>query len=137
MKKFECRIRNIEENRFEDLKDVTVVYDDKGIEVFTKDGYILDNYELNEYIGLKDKSGNKIYEGDIVEFIHSGEVHISEIYYKDLEGFYFKFRYSNDDYIYEMSISDLNRQYRETKVIGNVYDNIDILEVKHNGNCGC
>lgn len=38
MKKFECRIRNIEENRFEDLKDVTVVYDDKGIEVFTKDG---------------------------------------------------------------------------------------------------
>lgn len=81
-----------------------------------------------QYTGLKDLNGTEVYEGDIVEFIHSGEKHISKIYYKHLKGYYFKFKYNNDDYLYEFNISDLDVKHRETKVIGNIYKNPELLE---------
>lgn len=83
------------------------------------------NHILVRSTGLKDITSRQIFEGDIVEFIHSGEKHMSQIYYKELEGFHFKFIY--DDYEYELSISDLNIPYRKTKIIGNIYENPELL----------
>ena len=83
---------------------------------------------VGQYTGLKDINGREIYEGDIVEFIRSGEKYISQIYYKELKGFHFKFKYNNDNYEYDFGIRNLKISHRNTKVIGNIYENPELLE---------
>ena len=87
--------------------------------------YQVEEGSIGQYTGLKDMTGREIFEGDIVEFIHSGEKKISQIYYKEFDGFRFKFTYN--DYEYEISIRDLNTPYRKTKIIGNMYENSELL----------
>ena len=98
----------------------------KSFHILTPYGnYQVEEGSIGQYTGLKDMTGKEIFEGDIVEFIHSGEKHTSQIYYKELEGFHFKFTY--DNYEYEFSISDLNIPCRKTKIIGNMYENSELL----------
>ena len=105
-----------------------IVYMDgtKSFHLLTPYGdYQVEEGSIGQYTGLKDMTGREIFEGDIVEFIHSGEKQISQIYYKEFDGFRFKFTYN--DYEYEISIRDLNTPYRKTKIIGNMYENSELL----------
>lgn len=79
---------------------------------------------VGQYTGLVDKNGKKIFEGDIVKFSHPAfkESKIGFVDWEENEvGFVLRI---NDDYTY---IAYLSEFY---EIIGNIYDNKEILEDK-------
>lgn len=79
---------------------------------------------ISQYTGLKDKNGNKIFEGDIVERLWLGEKHIYRIYYdNDIASFIGKD-------IYGLNFTTFDYDACEFEVIGNIYDNPELLEVE-------
>lgn len=112
-------------------------------------------YDFQQYTGLKDKNGKEIYEGDIlaenygVEFVGKqvsytictvsfGEWYCEcRDYYcnEDGVGFYvdgFTRYYRKDGSIdtYWVRQETLTKHYRSYEVIGNIYENPEILEKK-------
>lgn len=77
------------------------------------------NCELMQFTGLLDKNGKGIYEGDILE-IDNKTVGIIK-WDEQAAGFYFT--ESQDGWSHEWF-------ERENKVIGNIYENPELLEVK-------
>lgn len=69
---------------------------------------------LMQYVGLSDKNGKEIYEGDIVKY-WGGEHPI--IYYEN--GFYIK--YSPKDYY------SIQYESKKLEVIGNIYENPELI----------
>jgi uncharacterized phage protein (TIGR01671 family) len=79
---------------------------------------------LLQYIGLEDKNGKEIYKGDIVEIINSSV---------DEEDGYFLVEFESERARYILASKDLaydfdNTSPNEIEVIGNIYENKDLLE---------
>ena len=112
------------------LVDVDVVdFLEEEIEV-TIEGdmhvYRFDEIELLQFTGLKDKNGEEIYEGDIVEgFYHvpfSSELRKAVCYVAwDRSGYW---TYKGERDFTAGYLTDLKDQ----QVIGNIYENPDLLE---------
>ena len=79
---------------------------------------------VGQYTGLLDKNGKKIFEGDIVR-VNRSEVPSIVEYSECNCGFHADSR--SDDYF---SISVLNRDLVDLEVIGNIYDNPELLEAQ-------
>lgn len=88
--------------------------------------YSFDEIELMQYAGLKDKNGTEIYEGDIVRLQSvDGMDYNAQIVFKD--GGFCAIDGAIDDFSvsrYNLTIFDL-----EITVIGNIYENSELLEV--------
>ncbi|PEW59815.1 hypothetical protein CN448_31105 [Bacillus cereus] len=88
--------------------------------------HIDNNYELMRYTGLKDKSGKKIFEGDIVKTsIEEGDI-ITQVVFKDF-GWKEKLissplNHLRDYFPFSGDISIV------TEVIGNIYENQNIIK---------
>ena len=94
-----------------------------------------DKFEILQYTGLKDINNREIYEGDIVEFSSGSR---SVIFYKRgavrfSEGFWIDDNsYTNvvdPDFV---SMDDEEKEILKCKVIGNIYENPELLEVSKN-----
>lgn len=95
--------------------------------------YAVDEDTICQYTGLTDKNGKKIFEGDIV-------IYGSDIYGKVKFGLYtagFSITDTNQGFYIEFPEESLYRKelgYWENKVIviGNIYDNPELLEEEKN-----
>lgn len=83
---------------------------------------VIDENTLGQYTGLKDKKGKEIYEGDIIKSNHNID--------------FYKVYYDENRFIIEDKWGNLIRptqtaiNHFECEVIGNIYDNPELLEVK-------
>lgn len=84
---------------------------------------------VGQYTGIKDKNGDKIFEGDILRFMipDTGEwsKNITEIYWGD-SGWYFKEIRPNGGCTEPDIFSEC--MGKEYEIIGNIYDNPELLK---------
>lgn len=86
-----------------------------------------EHYDVDEYTGLYDKNGKEIYEGDIVNWYINGAIRTGVVVYLPDGGMY-DLKHLYDD------LHVCNDWLRgEYKVIGNRYENPELMEVV-NGN---
>ena len=84
-----------------------------------------------QYTGLTDKNGRKIFEGDVIEFadFFDSEIHRGVAYWCDFAFWLDCTETEGDDEgIYSLAYISSNA----LEVIGNIYDNPELLEVKQN-----
>lgn len=116
----------------------TDIQDDKWICPLTfcevngvKDWYHNDTCDVMQYTGLYDKNGKDVYEGDIVRYISSNDEYRPEGDVQMDEGMWRVFWKRDETRSDENIRKDLYfwATEREIEVIGNIYENPELLEV--------
>jgi uncharacterized phage protein (TIGR01671 family) len=87
---------------------------------------LMTDIALMQYTGLKDKNGREIYEGDIIRehaIDEDGQHLISSVVFFDGA-----FCTDDGEYLYD-AIMSLDRDENHSEIIGNIYENPDLISV--------
>jgi len=101
--------------------------DGKYVEEIEKNDILSDNVKLMQFIGLKDKNGKEIYEGDILNWNNECTILI-EWYESRSVGFGYEVLTQKDKRIVSFDIR-FYRSEENAEVIGNIYENPELIEV--------
>ena len=104
-------------------KKLVVCFSNEGVEVtdhttFSHSCTSMENFELMQSTGLKDKNGTEIYEGDIVKNIYD-EIYVVKWFDAD---FHLEEKYNGGFDYFELHFGN------NKEVIGNIYENQDLME---------
>ena len=108
-------------------KNLVVCFSDEGVDAidhttFSHSCTSMQNYELMMSMGMKDKNGTEIYEGDIVRYDRG-------ISYS-VEKFPFIVKFNGNTFVFKYGFIQHNlfENMEYVTVIGNIYENVDLLE---------
>ena len=125
------RIWNKQKNSWE-VKDFHLIGEVMLLEGFPLSE--LNNLEINQYTGLKDKNGKEIYEGDIVRDSRTEESEAVIEYCQPIAAFVARPIIRAPYDVYQLNegntMGSLKLSY--TEVIGNIYENPDLLKGEPN-----
>lgn len=114
------------ELKFRAWEEVEMVYEGGTSLNYTHSWSLLREYEiLMQYIGLKDKNGKEIYEGDILKS-STKLADYFEVYYSDGG-----FKYRNKSKFIDLSFAGhnhLGKILSILEVVGNIYENPQLLK---------
>ena len=105
---------------------ITVYYTEESVADFNMRAYEIVPATLCQYTGLTDKNGKKIWENDICEMVYDGTIHIYVVVWDKTE---LDFKGTNGKENYGCNFEYLGC-CEEIVVIGNIFDNPELLEVK-------
>ncbi|TXE79677.1 hypothetical protein FPD46_06325 [Campylobacter peloridis] len=120
---FLCIAKKDKHKDFERILDVAE--DCSGYESSSYFDYTDDRYEIELWTGLCDKSGKKIYEGDIITLCHFGQKWIGVVWF-GRNGFVITSKDENAEQGGELSYFE--KYFYDFEVVGNIHENKDLLE---------
>lgn len=87
--------------------------------------FFIDEVELMQYTGLRDKNGREIYEGDVVRYECCFESYVEEVIYDDKHCNFRTIDKDEKTFSFDALISDFDVDCFE--VVGNKYENLELL----------
>ena len=121
-------MREIKFRAWDKEHQVMIKWDEYLKDEFTGDYFEYDDLVIMQYIGLKDKHGEEIYEGDIIEYLdYSGGAIIFGGKQPKSKGV-IKINAIGRGIEYLRGIGKLNED--KVEILGNIYENPEILEVE-------